>query len=265
MPPKRGKASTKPKPRTSEEEVTAVDVQYNPDIIAGMLQDLELDVDSRCMQIQKEIDFMATSIQQAFHLELIKLPTQVKQMSLSKFKQEFGDNLETVTKVAIAGTTSKSRPVSTTSSRNAPMSAVKTTRNNSVFQTPSNPGKTSSLMPGTAMRAPREGEIILSSNGSPLGEFATAVKAPRIGKSALGLGAPSSIPDTVPQTPGYLTLQTGDVVALDDVETLPEEMKDDALAKMQAMMENMQAMMSKLKQPGAVGGAAAGNALKATL
>jgi len=264
MPPKRGKAAGKPKPRTSEEEVTAVDVQYNPDIIAGMLQDLDLDVESRCLQIQKEIDFMATSIQQAFQLELIKLPTQVKQMPLSKFKQEFGDNLETVTKVAIAGTTAKTKPT-TTNNRNAPMSAVKSTRNrpdSSVFQTPSNPSKTSSLMPGTAMRAPREGEMILSSNGSPLGEFATAVKAPRAGKSALGLGAPSSIPDTVPQTPGFVTLHSGDVVALDDVEALPAEMKDDALAKMQAMMESMQAMMSKLKQPEPI---APGNATTATL
>lgn len=253
----------KAKPRSSEEEVTAVDVQYNPDIIAGMLQDLDLDVESRCMQIQKEIDFMATSIQQAFHLELIKLPTAVKKMSLSKFKQEFGDSLETVTKVAIAGSSTQPKTsfASASNNRNVPMSAVKSTRNrpnSSVFQTPSNPGKVSSLMPGTAMRAPREGEMILSSNGSPLGEFATAVKAPRVGKSALGFG-PTPVSVEVPQTPGYLTLQSGDVVALDDVETLPDDQKDDALAKMQAMMENMQAMMSKLKQP------QVGNTMKATM
>ena len=86
MPPKRSKA-TKPKPRASEEAITAVDVQYNPDILEGMMQDLNMDMESKCQQLQKEIDFMATSIQQAFHLELIKLPTQVKQMSLSKFKK----------------------------------------------------------------------------------------------------------------------------------------------------------------------------------
>ena len=233
MPPKKAKPASKPKERTSEEDmqITPVDVQYNPDIIDGMLQDLNVDVETRCQQMQKEIEFMISSIQQAFQLELIKLPTQVKQMSLSKFKQEFGDSLESVTKTSIAGTAVKAPAV--------PQSAAKSRRPNiSVFQTPSNHSKTSSLLGNqTVLRAPHEGETILSTNGSPLGQFVTAVKAPR--------NKPGLAP---PQTPGFLTLGTGDVVAIDDVEKLPETLRDDALVKMQAMMENMQAMMLKIKQ-----------------
>ena len=40
--------------------------------------DLREQVDVKAALIEKDIDFMATSVQQAFHLELIKLPTQVR-------------------------------------------------------------------------------------------------------------------------------------------------------------------------------------------
>ena len=258
MPPKRSKA-TKPKPRVSEEAITAVDVQYNPDILEGMMQDLNMDMESKCQQLQKEIDFMATSIQQAFHLELIKLPTQVKQMSLSKFKQEYGDSLEAVTKGAMSGTKTATVPASAKQSightaratANVPSSAVKSTSNrNNVFETPSNPHKTSSLLrSGTVLRAPKEGEVILSSNGSPLGEFCTAVKAPknRPGLAPLNFGQEMNSNTLPPPTPGFVALDRGDMVAIEDVAALPAELKDDALAKMEAMMSSMQAMMSKLK------------------
>ena len=39
-----------------------------------------------------DVEFMATSIRQAFHLELIKLPAQVKGMPINRFKTEFDDN-----------------------------------------------------------------------------------------------------------------------------------------------------------------------------
>lgn len=240
----KAKAAAKPKSRVSEEDVTitAVDVQYNPDIITGLLQDLNIDVESKCLQIQKELDFMATSVQQAFHLELIKLPTQVKQMPLSKFQKDFGDSLEAVTKGAIAGA---SRPPTSSA---VPMSAAKNMRSgrsNHVFQTPSNPHKSASLLngPSTVMRAPKEGEAIMSKNGSPLGEFVTAVKAPR---NKPGLAATAAAA-AVPPTPGYLQLQSGDVVALEEVDTLPEGLREDALSKMQAMMSSMQSMMNKIQ------------------
>lgn len=233
MPPKRTKG--KAKPRTSDEEIvlTSTDVQYNPEIIQSLLMDLNLDVEAKCQQIQNDIDFMATSIQQAFQIELIKLPMQVRNMPLSRFKQEFGDNIASIAK-----------PVATTrpATVNAPPSAVKMNRskiNPAVLQTPSNAIRTSSL------REPVEGERILSANGSPLGTFSTVVKAPRPDKQGL---AP-------PPTPGYVTLSSGDLVSLDDVETLPEQLKEDALSKMQAMMSSMQSMMSKL-QTGKAGTAA---------
>ena len=102
--------------------------QYLGQIICGclgLLLDLQFHVDAKCALITKgqlypctqffllskyarnnflellethtlliaDIEFMATSIRQAFHLELIKLPTQMKSMPVIKFSIEYGDNL----------------------------------------------------------------------------------------------------------------------------------------------------------------------------
>ena len=168
---------------------------------------------------------MATSVQQAFHIELIKLPSQVKQMTLRRFREEYGDSLEAVTRGAIGG---KSNHIATT--------AKKQYGHNSVFQTPSG-AKVSVL--ATPSRNPREGEVILSRNGSPLGHFSTVVKASREGENSI-----------LPQTPGiFVPLSSGQIVDMDSVESLPDDLKEDAMKKMQDMMENMQTMMKKIQKP----------------
>lgn len=199
-----------------------IDVQYNPDIVASLLADLHSQVESKCNQIQKDSDFMVTSIRQAFNLELIKLPTQVKTMSLKKFKLEFGESLEAVTKGVMA-------------------SHGKTTASKQVFQTPSHRGKMVAQTPGGSLRNPKEGETILSINGSPLGEFQTVKKAPKAAGSSI-----------VPPTPGvFVPLSNGEIIDMDDVdiENMTQENKEDAMAKMQAVMANMQSLMNKLQQP----------------
>ena len=80
-----------------------MDIAYNPDIITSVLSDMELQLEKKCEQLQKDADFMCTSMQRTFHLELIKLPSQVKKMSLKKFKNEYGESLEAVTKSTIGG------------------------------------------------------------------------------------------------------------------------------------------------------------------
>jgi hypothetical protein len=232
MPPKKTKGSKKKAPRVSDDDaLPQIDVQYNPDIVSGLLQELEKQLELKCNQLQKDSDFMVTSIQQAFHLELIKLPNQVKQMSLSRFKEEFGDSLEAVTRGAIGGIskTSSTKPV--------PGSVAKAPRSSMcVFQTPAS--NKNGSHDALSVRNPREGERILSENGSPLGAFNTVVKAPKS----------NSI---IPQTPGvFVPLETGDVLDIEsvDVETMPEDMRQDALVKMQAMMDNIQSLMQKLKK-----------------
>ena len=67
--------------RLSEEDpaeiASKLDIQYNPEIINGLISDLQVQLEAKCGLIQKDIDFMSTSIKQAFHLELIKLPTEI--------------------------------------------------------------------------------------------------------------------------------------------------------------------------------------------
>jgi len=82
--------------------------------------------------------------------------------------------------------------------------------------------------------------MLLSANGSPLGEFQTVVKAGRPGPRI-----------EVPATPGlFVPLQTGEIMDMGnvDVANMTNAVEQDALAKMQDMMASMQALMEKLKK-----------------
>ena len=240
MPPKKGKLQKKPIQRFSdadEDNSQYLDAQYNPQAVYSMLEDLGKQLENKCNHMQKETDFLVTSMQEAFHIELIKLPTEVKTMSLARFKAEFGESLEAVTLNAIGG----SHP--TKSNNSIYQSAVKPHRDRQsmVFQTPmTSKYANASSIPSTVLRNPREGEVILSSNGSPLGVFNTVVKPKNPGASI------------IPQTPGiFLPLDSGEVIDVEDVnvETLSDLNKQDALTKMQNMMSNMQKLMEKLEAP----------------
>lgn len=235
MPPKKGKAK-KQLQRISEDDddnIQFLDPQYNPDLIQSLLLELQKQIESKCKHIQNDSDFMVTSMQEAFHLELIKLPTQVKKMSLSRFKSEFGESLEAVTRGAIMGGTAK-HPSNNTILSSATKS--RKPRESLVFQTPM--ASKAPLSISTSMRNPKEGEKILSENGSPLGNFQTVVK-PKGGAVSI-----------IPQTPGiFVPLASGDIIDVEsvDIESLSREGKQDALSKLQSMMSNMQSLMSKLE------------------
>jgi hypothetical protein len=145
-------------------------------------------------------------------------------------------------------------------------SATKTTSSQSrIFQTPSHgtyDGAIIAQTPGS-VRPPRDGEMMLSQNGSPLGEYQrTVVKANRGETQSLEeeqqklIDSANSNANHVPQTPiasghpNTMTLKTGQVMDMDmssvDLAALPDDAKADALLQMQQMMASMQAMMAKL-------------------
>ena len=242
MAPKKTKAGKKKMMlRTSEESITneelsTLDVQYDPDLVNGLIEALSKQIDTKCTQIQKDSDFMITSLRETFNLELIKLPKQIQQMPLSRFKEEFGESLEAVTRGAIAAiSTSKSQIIYASAQKQK-------TNSNKVFQTPSSNLK-NIYIAETPSRLPKEGEIILSANGSPLGEFVSTVVKPKS----------KSVNSIVPQTPGnvYIPLETGKIMDLEttDVESLTQEDKEDAYNKLQAMMSSMQLLMKKFQPP----------------
>ena len=230
--------------RTSDEDSGAsaqIDVQYNPDIVAGLLQELGEQVDLKCSQIQTDTDFIIMQLQQQFQIELIKIPTQIKKMPLSKFREQSGDSLDLIPKPnSNSGGDGKMRPPLFQSNLNHQNISNNNSNSSSVMETPfAKPFQAKTTILGTAIRAPKEGEFILSANGSPLGGFITAQK-------------PIRQPDAsciVPQTPGvFVPLKSGEIVDIEniDVTKLDKFAKDDALAQMQAMVDNMQKLMTKL-------------------
>ena len=226
--------------RTSLEEdelqINQIDVHYNPEIVSSLISDLSLQVDSKCDQIQKDSDFMITSIQQAFHLELIKLPSQVKQMNVKTFIEQYGGDIFNITKGGINSSTSQKRG-STAATTNILTNSSR--YNQKVLNTPCATNKKKGA--NVAMRNPREGEVILSANGSPLGEFTTVKKAPTNG---------SKIDSFVPQTPGvYLPLRTGEIIDLDsvDLQALSKEEKEDIETYLRTVSKNIEGIASKLR------------------
>ena len=190
-------------------------------------------MNAKCAQMQKEAAFSCSSIRQSFKLELIKLPKDVKKMSLTRFREEFGDNIGNVIKSTVGSNSEKGR---TTSSKST---GIGGSRSGS-FQTPSGKNnRASALMsletPGTSARRPKAGEMILSENGSPLGEYEDTVIKSNPNRTL----AP-------PATPGIHVPMTNFENV--DVNSMDQEAKDDALAKMQAMMNSMQLLMTKLQK-----------------
>ena len=214
--------------------MTEMDILYNPDIILSVMDDMEVEMNSKCAQLQKDCDFMCTSIKQKFQVDLIKLPKDVKKMSLARFKQEFGDDIGNVIKSTLGSN----------SSSECGRTQVGKSGASGNFQTPSGKSRPPALMsletPGTSLRRPKAGEVILSENGSPLGEYEDTVVKSNPNRSLVP-----------PATPGiHVPMKNGGVLDIEnvDVNSMDQEAKDDALAKMQAMMENMQALMNKLQK-----------------
>jgi hypothetical protein len=238
MPPKK-KLAKKKSARLSEdgEDYGQVDVQYNPDVVENLINDLGSSVDAKCSSIQQDSDFMAASIEQSFHLELIKLPTAVKQMSMKRFKEEFGFSMEAFTRGAIVGQQAQSKASSRSDHSFGESRAIS---NRTVMQTPASSKYSSNATP----RMPREGEQLLSENGSPLGEFQTVKKAVRPGGNNL-----------VPATPSvFVPLKNGTVMDVtelgeNDIENLAPSDRAETIDKLQETMSNMQALMDKLRAP----------------
>jgi hypothetical protein len=181
MPPKKVK-NTKRVSDDPKETTAQLDVQYNSDLVPGLLQDLNDQVSSRCNQLQKDNDLMLLHMRQIFQLELLKIPTEIKKMPLSKFREIYGDNLD-----FIPVSTSATPAVSTSSTTMGPpkpprqpltLQPPSAPTASKVFQTPA--FSRMNVGSGTVLRAPREGEKIISQNGSPLGEFSTVIKAPKV-------------------------------------------------------------------------------------
>lgn len=231
MPPKK-KSTKKKDARLSEDDVNPgqLDCQYNPDIIDDLLRDLLATLNAKIEQLQQDSDFLATSIQQDFHLELIKIPTAVKQMTMKRFKEEFGFSTEAFTRGAIVGNQTQAK----SSSRGDHSFGGLRANSSRVMQTPASHKHTSHA------RMPREGELLLSENGSPLGEFQTVKKAARPGAGV------------VPPTPGvFVPMKDGVVdiadLAAQDIENLAPAERAETLTKLEETMSNMQALMEKLR------------------
>lgn len=199
-----------------------VDINYDPEIMKEILITLSNSIDSKCNQIIKDSEFMITSLQQLFRLELIKLPKEIRNMTMKEFQNEFNDDLITNSNTNI------------------------NTLNTKLYETPMKKNIIIPSTPNTMLRLPKQGELLISTNGSPIGAY-TVVKNPNnpsYNQNEIYL---------VPPTPGVYINKNNNTNEIIDVDTinineLTKEDKIKTLKQMEDVMNNMKSMMEKLKQ-----------------
>ena len=256
----------------------SIDIQFNPDMIHNLLNELQSEVNAKCLQLQKDSDSMTTSIQQAFHLELIKLPSHVKSMSLRRFRDEFGDSLEAVTRSAIKGrfnNSSKSNLMLLAGSTSSPVSTSISTSNCETLQhqhctasqlniTRNVLGNATRIIPNI-IKNPRENDKMVLVNRAPTGDFKTIIdkkpqkklpknhcnKNPKNENSKINANLRANNEKMMQPTPGLLIpLESGDIIDMEtlDLKSLSEQHREDAMMTMQIMMNNIQSAMSKIEK-----------------
>jgi len=208
---------------------------HNTDIeihAKAIIEDIENEVEIRCQKIMHEATTLATSLKNAFSIELVKVPKLIRNMSVKQFCEEHGGDFKAVLKLSVDENLRKQM-----SAGQGFQSTLTTPAHiRKIAQTPGFTSGTPACPP-TALRQPRPGEIVLSSNGSPLAirenEGRAQVIVKETGKSHIAL-----------------ELQGGqqlDLAASDELTSLPEEVRQTAMSRLKILQEEIHGILSQLE------------------
>ncbi|CAM9894475.1 unnamed protein product, partial [Heterosigma akashiwo] len=202
------------------------------------LEDIGNEVEIRCQKIRQEADVLSMSLKNAFHVEMVRIPKNIRSMSLKEFCETYGEDIATLLKISMESSFESQTAVKP----NSRMLATPAHHVRSVAQTPGFFPQTPACPP-TALRAPRPGELMLSANGSPLGQMGepgTTVKL-----------RPNSATGVATIT---VDLQLGDgrTVALDPTAenaaaNLDGDIKKEALSKLKNLQDEIHSLLSQLE------------------
>lgn len=120
-----------------------------------------------------EAERLAKSTKTKLNVEICKLPREVREMPLQRFQQEFGEDVQAAGKASLKANIQKMGGGRGTRSQTRGSVAGAPITNNHAMQTPASSKVNPAALqtPMSTARAPKSGEVILSSNGSPLGEY----------------------------------------------------------------------------------------------
>ena len=70
-------------------------------------------VESRCRNLKRNSEHMANQLQNAFHVELMKIPKRIRQMPIDEFNAKYGGDMQQVLAQQLKDTISQSIPPQT--------------------------------------------------------------------------------------------------------------------------------------------------------
>ncbi len=217
--------------------------------VNAFIQDLTDQVDSRCSSIRKTADTAVMALRSALQVALMRIPKNVRKMTLEEFEEEYGGSLLEVARggaeqqveraLGEARGGKRKEVPSTPGGARELRSACKAPRYGGVGATPMK-GCSGNDVPQTpaTVRAPRRGEMVLSVDGSPLAQqdqvLATVKKMKKEDAASIAL-----------------EMDTGDgtflnIAAPGAVEQMDEEMKETAKSKLKNLQDEVAALMAQL-------------------
>ncbi|EWM26517.1 Cell division protein borealin [Nannochloropsis gaditana] len=72
-----------------------------PEELEHIMVEIEAEMNTRAKRLRVEAEEHALSLQNAFHVEMMKLPKSVRAMSLREFSDQYGEDIRTVMRLAV--------------------------------------------------------------------------------------------------------------------------------------------------------------------
>jgi len=236
MPPSKQQQGPKRKRRGKELLLSALEDggATSKDEVDAVIAELERESERRVKKMRRAMDDMKQRFLNAFQVELLKIPRRVRCMKLGTFLEEFGGSVDEALKRAVLSESTMAAPAA------RPAAVAQTPRH---APPAANPGMS---------RLPRNGEVIMSVNGSPLmavplsatGKLAATVKMKHNPRSRL----PANIAKDA-----QLLVETGEgVVNLNQPETLraladAPDAKSAMLSQLHALQVDIANVMKSLQ------------------
>uniref|UniRef100_A0A7S3LGU9 Borealin N-terminal domain-containing protein n=1 Tax=Aplanochytrium stocchinoi TaxID=215587 RepID=A0A7S3LGU9_9STRA len=245
--------------------------------IENFLEDLSVEIQSKCETIKWKADAMCDMIKNAYANEIFKLPKNIRAMNVGEFESKFGGDISLVVEhdrkkvceslnvpeeVGTIARSTRTRTRMQTRLATQQGTIRRGTRvprggrnQNGVLQTPHlNPLLPKTPAVGNMVRQPRRGESIMSINGSPLG----AVNSPLIRKGQIratlniGQAKPSKLAGDSEALNSTIAvaLAGGKNINLNDpnaANTLTDEDKTEAMKQLAALQAQVGTLMQRIK------------------
>ena len=182
---------TAPSKRTAA-GVSAAAAESRAAKVRSLTEELEAQVESRCAKLMEVAEDAVVALRAEYRVQLMKLPKKVRSMPLAEFRKEFGESIDAamlsdIDRRIAAATAAGSGQQASGSGKKRKADASADSECEPADKVPCTPSAQGAkgAAPGTVSRMPRQGEELVSANGSPLGVFLEGGVTPAVGMKTM--------------------------------------------------------------------------------